>query len=104
MIRNRYRDKLVKICMKICMNATKEGYSIMDIDKDCQEYQLVVSCDHQETRFQLDNESVTVSVDAMGEGFYAHHHAFGCGRTYATPERAVRGMLLRHGCSMITIF
>ena len=67
------------------------------------EYQLVVSCDHQETRFQLENESFAVSVDAMGEGFYAHHALFGCGRTYATPERAIRGMLLRHGCSMIMI-
>lgn len=36
-------------------------------------------------------------------GFYAAHDDFGCGRNYASPTEAIRGLFASHGYDAVTI-
>jgi hypothetical protein len=65
--------------------------------------QYVVSCDHRDASYRLDNETVTVKADAYGEGYYWNHAKYGCSNSYETPTDAIMGILVDHACFDIRI-
>jgi hypothetical protein len=63
----------------------------------------IFSAEHVTERFTFQNEIIRVSEDTFENSFYADHNELGCSRSYDTPEKAIRMMLLQHGCTDIKI-
>jgi hypothetical protein len=84
---------------------------------------FLVSADHLSPKYRLDNMAFHVDGDARvaevegagrvgyydgrrhgyAEEFYADLHPFGCGKSFATAEAAIRSLLQDNGCTNIRI-
>jgi len=58
---------------------------------------LTFDCDHPRLESHRGRKTFKVSHSYIGNGWSASHDQFGCGKDYATPEAAVRGLLESHG-------
>lgn len=68
---------------------------------------FVFTCEHVDPKWRFSMESIRVTrqtADRDGpESFYATHGGFGCGRDYADPESAIRGLIESAGCFNIHV-
>lgn len=59
------------------------------------------SCNHIDPRYAVTNSPFQVSPD--GDKFYAKHPLYGCSRSCATAEAAVRLLMTNYACTNIVI-
>lgn len=61
----------------------------------------LVSADHKTAEYRLKDAAISVARD--GDLFYVSLAPFGCGKSRATPEAAIRELLTSNGCFNIRI-
>lgn len=64
---------------------------------------LIVSCEHANPSYRLDNAEVQVRYDSLDGTYFWSRSPFGCSKSYATAKDAVRGMLSDHACFNIRV-